>query len=276
MPKAPQEPEAAESAASATDNSAPGMRALERGLAVIKFFTGAEAPVTISAISRGTGFDRAVVRRVLGTLEGTGYVSRQDAGFVLTPSVLELGYAYLSSGPLPQIAEARLRPLAERVQESCSLGVMQRMHVLYLARVQIKRISGPSLIVGTMIQPYVTAIGRVLLASMDSEKLDSYLAAAELEPLTPRTITTSEQLRAALAVVARQGWSLVEEELELGLLALAMPVHSPDGNVIGGINVTSHLSRTTREEFVEKLYPELKATAEQIDADLRNAYRYPV
>ncbi|HEY1701539.1 MAG TPA: IclR family transcriptional regulator C-terminal domain-containing protein [Trebonia sp.] len=252
------------------------MRALERGLAVIKFFTGAEGPVTISAISRGTGFDRAVVRRILGTLEGVGYVSREGGGFVLTPSVLELGYAYLSSDPLPRIAEARLRPLAERVQESCSFGVMERMHVLYLTRVQIKRISGPSLIVGTMVQPYVTAIGRVLLASMDTEELDSYLASAELEPITPRTITSPEQLRGELAAVARQGWSLVQEELELGLLALAIPVHAPDGDVIGAINVTSHLSRTTREEFVEKLYPEIKATAEQIDTDLKNAYRYPV
>jgi IclR family pca regulon transcriptional regulator len=254
-----------------SERSAPNMRALVRGLAVIRFFTGLEEPVTISDISRGTGFDRAVVRRILGALEAEGYVDRKGTGFVLNPSVLELGYAYLSSDPLPSIAEARLRPLADKVQESSSFGVLQQSRVVYLARVQIKRISGPTLTVGTMMEPYLTAVGRMLLAGLSPADLDGYLATAELRPVTPRTVTTADRLREEVKIAADQGWCLAQDQAELGLLALAVPVRAVDGTTAGAINVTSHSSRNSAEEFVETLLPPLRQAADQVESDLLHA-----
>jgi IclR family pca regulon transcriptional regulator len=253
------------------EQSAPSMRALVRGLAVLKFFTGLEEPATISDISRGTGYDRAVVRRILGTLETLGYVDRKGSGFVLNPSVLELGYAYLSSDPLPGIAEARLRPLADRIQESSSFGVLQQARVVYLARVQIKRISGPTLTVGTMMEPYLTSIGRMLLTGLSPAELDAYLATAELRPVTPRTVTTADRLRDEVQVAAENGWCLAQDQAELGLLAIAVPVRTAGGTIAGAINVTSHTSRNTAEEFVETMLPALRETADLVESDLQHA-----
>lgn len=253
------------------ERSAPGMRALERGLVVLRSFTDAEEPVTISQVARATGFDRAVIRRILGTLEALGYVGRRGSGFVLEPSVLELGYAYLSSDPLPRIVEPRLQALARKVQESCSFGVLQRDRVVYLARSQIKRISGPTLAVGSVVEPRLTSIGQMLLADLDDDDLASFLDNAVLEPVTPYTITSTDALRAKLAVARAQGWCLADQELEIGLLAMAVPVRATNGHVAGAVNVTSHTSRMSNDEFVDKLLPELLETAKIIEADLRHA-----
>ncbi|GAA0936307.1 IclR family transcriptional regulator domain-containing protein [Pseudonocardia zijingensis] len=254
------------------EQAAPSMRALERGLAVLKSFTSTEGPVSISELARRTGFDRAVIRRILGTLESLGYVTRRNGGFMLLPSVLELGYAYLSSDPLPGLVEPRLEPLAQKLQESCSFGVLEHNRVVYLVRAQIKRISGPSLAVGSVMEPHLTSIGQTLLAHLDEHAVDAYLAEVPLEPITPRTITTPKALRQRLARVRQQGWCLVDQELELGLLALAAPVRASDGRIIGAVNITSHTSRTTPDDFVEKMLPELHETAAQIETDLRHAH----
>lgn len=253
------------------ERSAPGMRALERGLVVLRSFTSAEEPVTISQMARMTGFDRAVVRRILGALGAAGYVGRRGPGFVLEPSVLELGYAYLSSDPLPRIVEPRLQALSQKVQESTSFGVLQRDRVVYLARAQIKRISGPTLVVGSVMEPHLTSIGQMLLAGLDDDDLTQFLDDAVLEPVTPHSITSKDALRAKLAVVRSQGWCLVDQELEIGLLALAVPVRASDGHVVGVANIMSHTSRMSSGEFVEKLLPELRETVEVVQTDLRNA-----
>jgi IclR family pca regulon transcriptional regulator len=253
------------------ERSAPGMRALERGLVVLRSFTSAEEPVTISQMARETGFDRAVVRRILGALEALGYVGRRGSGFVLEPSVLELGYAYLSSDPLPRIVEPRLQALSRKVQESSSFGVLQRDRVVYLARAQIKRISGPTLVVGSVMEPHLTALGQMLLSDLADDDLAAFLHDSLLEPVTPHSITSEDALRAKLEVVRSQGWCLADQELEIGLLALAVPVRASDGHVVGAVNLTSHTSRVSSEEFVEKLLPELIGTVEVIQADLRHA-----
>jgi IclR family pca regulon transcriptional regulator len=247
-----------------------GMRALERGLAVIRFFTDLEEPATISDISRGTGFDRAVVRRVLGTLEGLGYVTKADNRFRLLPSVLELGYAYLSSDPLPRIAQDRLRPFAERVQESCSLGIMENNHVRYLARVHIKRVAGTTLAIGSMADPHTTSIGRVLLSGLNAADLETAIAAMRFERLTDRTIVDPERFREELSLVRDQGWCLIDQEVEIGLLALAVPVRGRDQQIVAAINVITQTFRYSPEGFVQEMLPGLLETAGKIEADIRH------
>lgn len=253
------------------DRTAPSMRALERGLAVLKYFTDVEAPATISDIARGTGFDRAVVRRILGTLTGLGYVRQHDGGYVLLPSVLELGYAYLSSDPLPQLVQPRLDALSARTQESSSFGVLQLDRVVYLARAQIKRIAGSSFAVGSVMEPHLTSIGQTLLANLEPAALESYLATAVLEPLAPKTITTREALGDKLTAVRDQGWCLADEELEEGLIALAVPVRASGNRTIGAVNLTSHTSRIGAADLLEKMLPELRDTAATIENDIRHA-----
>lgn len=247
----------------------PGMRSLERGLRVIKFFTHRTEPATIADVARGTGLDRAVVRRILATLERLDYVSNSRSGFLLQPSVLELGYAYLTSDPLPEIAETRLRRLSDNLEESCSLGVLQAGRVQYLSRVQYRRIAGPSLAVGTMAEPHLTSLGRVLLAELSQDDLDKLLPTLDFRAVTPHTITTIDELAEALIAIRNQGWSLTVEELELGLLALAVPIRDAHGRVIAAANVTSHTSRTTKEAFWERALGPLTEAASQIEVDVK-------
>jgi IclR family transcriptional regulator, pca regulon regulatory protein len=248
-----------------------GMRALERGLQVITFFTDRSGPVTISDIARGTGFDRAVVRRVLATLERLSYVARDGAGFVLQPAVLELGYAYLSSDPLPTIADSRLKPLSTELQESCSLGVLRgSARVIYLSTIQFRRVAGPTLTVGTLAEPHQASIGRVLLAALPDEALSESVDSIAFESTTPHTITTRQAFMDELRRVRDQGWCFIDQEFELGLLALAVPVRGPSGRVVAGVNVTTHTSRSTRADFLESALPPLRAAAELIERDLRH------
>ncbi|AWT51583.1 transcriptional regulator, IclR family protein [Mycolicibacterium smegmatis MKD8] len=246
-----------------------GMRALERGLNVIKYFTDRESPATISDIARGTGLDRAVVRRVLATLERLSYVARDGAGFVLQPAVLELGYAYLSSDPLPAIADAHLGPLSEALQESCSLGVLRGLtRVVYLSTKQFRRVAGPTLTVGTFAEPQQTSIGRILLAALSEENLDRALEGLVFEARTPHTITDRQTFVAELGRIRDQGWCLVDQEAELGLLALAVPVRAPSGKVIAGVNVTTHTSRSEVADFISSTLPQLLTIAGRIEKDL--------
>lgn len=256
----------------AEEGAAPGMRALERGLAVIRAFAEAEEPLSVSEVSRRTGLDRAVIRRVLGTLERLTYVGQAYGGWVLQPPVLELGYAYLSSDPRPAVAEMRMRPVAEELQESCSFGVLDHHRVVYLSRVEIKRIAGPSLAIGSVLEPTLTSIGRTLLAYASKDEVDEHLEMTTLRAATPHTTTDPNELRTQLAQVREQGWCLVAEELELGLLALAMPVYGRDQRLVGAANVTSHTSRMSAEAMLENVLPRLREAVEAISRDLLHAY----
>lgn len=250
--------------------SEPGMRALERGLEVIKYFTHREDPATIADVARGTGLDRAVVRRILATLEKLDYVSSTPHGFLLQPTVLELGYAYLTSDPLPQIAETRLRRLSTELGESCSLGVLHAGRVQYLARVQVRRIAGPSLTVGTMAEPHLTSIGRVLMSSLPEDDLARLIDGLDFRQITPHTVQTRDKLATVLDETRERGWCLTVQEIELGLLALAVPIRSADGSVIAAANVTSHTSRSTADGFVAAVLDPLRAAVSQIELDLRH------
>lgn len=251
-----------------------GFRALERGLRVIKFFANRERPATIADVARGTGLDRAVVRRILLSLKSLGYVQHDEGRYSLLPSVLELGYAYLSSDPLPAIADARLEPLAEQLQESCSLGVLGNgRRVTYLSTVQFKRVVGPTLTVGTSADPHLTSIGRTLLAHLDDDECWEVLGELNFDQVTPRTMTDRDEFMATLAEVRDQGWCLVDQELELGLIALAVPVRGPQGDVIAAANVASHTSRITSADLLTTAGPPLRDAVDRIEADLRHVRR---
>jgi IclR family pca regulon transcriptional regulator len=253
------------------DRAAHFVQSLERGLAVIRAF-GADTPsATLSEVARTTGLTRAATRRFLLTLSDLGYVRSDGRRFELTPRVLELGYAFLSSQSLPEVAEPHLERLVAEVHESSSVSVLDGNDIVYVARVPTSRIMRVSINVGTRFPAYATSMGRVLLAGMVPDELGAFLARAELRRLSSRTITSEAKLRAELDRVRRQGWAMVDQELEEGLRSLAAPIRDRGGRVVAAVNLSAHASRTSIQAMRRDLLSPLLATAERIEADLRVA-----
>jgi IclR family transcriptional regulator, pca regulon regulatory protein len=247
------------------------VQSLERGLAVIRAFDEHNSELTLSDVARSTGLTRAAARRSLLTLADLGYMRTDGRRFSLSPRILELGYAYLSSQSLTEVAEPHLERLVAEVHESSSVSVLDGDDIVYVARVPTSRIMTVSINVGTRFPAYATSMGRVLLAAFSDEQLDAYLAGVELRPLSPRTITAPETLRAELAKVRRQGWALVDQELEEGLRSVAAPIRDRNGATIAAVNLSAHASRMTIDAARRGLIPPLLATAARIEADLRMA-----
>jgi IclR family pca regulon transcriptional regulator len=247
------------------------VQSLQRGLEVIRAFDADARELTLSDVARRTGLSRAAARRFLLTLVDLGYVRTDARYFSLSPRVLELGYAYLSSLSLPEVAEPHLEALVAEVRESSSLSVLDGPDIVYVARVPVSRIMTVAINVGTRFPAHATSMGRVLLAGLAEPELDAYLERAELQRLSPRTVTSTSTLRTELRRVRDQGWSIVDQELEEGLRAVAAPVRDASAKVVAAINLSAHASRSSIESMRRDLLPPLLATAARIEADVRVA-----
>lgn len=247
------------------------VQSLERGLAVIRAF-GAETPsLTLSEVARATGLSRAAARRFLHTLVELGYVASDGREFTLRPLVLELGFSYLSSLSLPQIAQPHLKQLSVDVGESSSLAVLDGTDIVYIARVATYRIMSAAIVVGTRFPAFATSMGRAILGTGPQERADHFAASVELPALTPHTITDRAEFAAALDLVREQGWALVDQELEEGLRSIAAPVHDVDGRVVAAVNISAPVRRGDVSQIVDELLPHVLAAAAAIEADLAHA-----
>lgn len=244
------------------------VQSLERGLAVIRAFDKEHPQLTLSEVAAVTGVTRAAARRFLLTLVRLGYVRAEGRYFSLSPRVLELGYAYLSSLSLPEVAQPHLEALVAEVNESSSVSVLDGADVVYVARVPTSRIMTVAISVGTRFPAYATSMGRVLLANLPDDDLEAHLDKVHLDRLTNRTVTSPAALRAELARVRAQGWALVDQELEEGLRAVAAPIRDRAGRVVAALNVSAHASRTSLESMRRLFVPPLVAAAARISADL--------
>jgi len=249
------------------------VQSLERGLAVIRAFDAAHPELTLSEVAAATSVTRAAARRFLLTLAELGYVRSDGRLFSLTPKVLELGYAYLSSLSLPDVAEPHLETLAAEVNESSSISVLDRDDVVYVARVPVSRIMAVTISVGTRFPAYATSMGRVLLAGLPADQLEEYLSRVRLQRLTSRTVSSLASLRAELARVKAQGWAIVNQELEEGLRAVAAPIRDRRDRVIAAVNISTQASRTSLDTMRRELLPPLLATVKRIESDLSTARR---
>jgi IclR family transcriptional regulator, pca regulon regulatory protein len=252
----------------AQERGAHHVQSLDRGLAVLRSFTSAAPVQTLSDVARATGLTRAAARRFLLTLADLGYVRTDGKHFTLTARVLELGYAFLSSHGLPELAQPHLEQLSGQIGESSSLSVLDGRDVVYLARSAVSRIMTVAINIGTRFPAHATSMGHVLLAGRTDAALQSYLDTAPLEPLTRHTVTEPAAIAAELRKVRRQGWALVDQELEQGLRSVAVPVHDPQGTVVAAINVSTHASRSTLEELRRNILPALQDTRDRIERDL--------
>jgi IclR family pca regulon transcriptional regulator len=240
------------------------MLSLARGLAVLQAFSDQRRSLTIAQISHRTAIPRASVRRCLHTLIALGYASADGNQFSLKPKVLSLGYSYLSSTPLTVSAHPYLNQVSRSLNESCSLGVLQDDEVLYVGRSAASRIMSVSLTTGSRLPAYCTALGRMLLAHLPAPELDDYLARVPLKAMTERTVVNPERLRAILAEVRTAGYVLVEEELEVGLRSISVPVRGASGNVLAALNIGAHAARVSRRKMEEEFLPVLRASAQEL------------
>jgi IclR family pca regulon transcriptional regulator len=244
--------------------------AFGRGLAVIRCFSQSQPTLTIAEVARAAGLSRATARRFLHTLETDGYATNENGRYRLRPTILELGYSYLSTMSVDQIFQSELHELAEKLHESCSAGVLDGHDVVFVARARTSfpRIMTLALSVGTRIPAYLTALGRVLLAELSDTDLDRYLETATLHRETDRTITDPGQLREVIADVRRRGCCIMDQEIEVGVCALAVPVRQPNRPTMA-ISVAAHASRTSVESMERDYLPALRATGAEIERILR-------
>ena len=244
------------------------VQSLERGLAVLTTFGSDRPRQTISEVAKVTGLTRAAARRFLHTLEQMGYLKQTGDRYQLTPKVLDVAYAYVSSLNLAEVAQPHMERLVAATNESSSIGALDGTQVVYTVRVPTTRIMTIALTVGSRLPAYATSMGRVLLASLSPHALDEYFEQARLEPLTRRTVTSEDELRQILEVVRSQGWSMVDQELEEGVRSVATPIRNSRREVIGALNVSTHAGRVTKDHLRKHILPQLLRTGDLINADL--------
>ncbi|WP_293862236.1 IclR family transcriptional regulator C-terminal domain-containing protein [uncultured Alsobacter sp.] len=237
---------------------------LQNGLAVIEAFDDTRPRLSISDVAQVTGLTRAAARRYLLTLTHLGYAEHDGKYFSLTPRVLRLGYAFLSSLTLPTRVQPFLERIAEELGESSSAAVLDDGDVVYVGRAATRRIMSVGLAVGSRLPAYCTSLGRALLAHRDAAWLDAYLARTERRAMTPRTVTAPADLLALLEGVRASGYSLVDEELELGLRSIAVPVIDGRGRVACAINVGVQAARVPVADMTDRILPVLRRAAEDL------------
>lgn len=228
---------------------------LEKGLAVIAAFDQERPRLTISEVAALTGLTRAAARRYLLTLTHLGFVSQDRKMFALTPKVLRLGQSYLHSARLPRIVEPELHKLAYTLKESSLAGVLDGNDVICIAATSGGRAGNASPQPGTRVSAHASSIGRVLLAAMPQAELDAWIARQELTALTSHSITHPERLRTEIARTRSLGYAVIDQELELGLRALAVPLKNYRGDTVSAMNVLVHASRMSLEQMIEQCLP---------------------
>ena len=244
------------------------MTSLARGLHVIRAFSGVDRRLTIADVSRATGLTRAVVRRCLYTLRELGYAETEGRTYRLQPRILNLGYAYLSTAPIPLAAQAVLEELSERLGEATSVAVLDDGAVVCVARAATRRIMAVTLSVGSRLPAYCTALGRMLLASLPAEQAMQELSKIELVAHTRFTVTSRRRVEEILTQARADGFAINDQELEIGLRSIAVPVRNVVGATVAAMNVSVQASRISRRELLEKELPALRAAAERLGSQL--------
>src|SRR5580700_5625992 len=244
------------------------MATLAKSLAVLCTFNKERPTMTLSQAALVAGLSRATARRILRTLNELGYVEQAGRQFALSSGILKLGFAYLATQNWIEQATPLMRQLSEQFHESCSAAILQGTEIVYVARIPASRIMSVALAVGTRLPAFHTALGRIQLGFLDDAELWRRLRALRLDALTPSTITDVQALFDRVREDHAQGFSIVDEELERGLRSIAVPVVGRDGQTVAALNLSTHSTRTTRNEMRDRFLPSLRAVAEQISASV--------
>jgi IclR family pca regulon transcriptional regulator len=240
------------------------MLSLARGLSVIRAFGQGKTALGMADVARITGISRAAARRCLHTLAVLGYATSSNGAYVLTPAVLGLGEAYLGSNAITRAAQPVLERISDRIHESCSMAVLDDDEIVYVARVATQRIISIGIVVGTRLPAACTSMGRAIVAFSDPQTRSRFLSRVRLERHTPHTIVDKSELRAELERVRRQGYAVVDQELEVGLRSIAVPILRSDGTALAAINVGVHVARMDRRALEGQILDLLVTGAREI------------
>ncbi|MCH1438436.1 MAG: helix-turn-helix domain-containing protein [Rubripirellula sp.] len=238
------------------------MNSLARGLEVLRAFSGTDGHRTAAQISKHTGLSRAVIRRCLYTLSEAGYVTKIGNHYHLEAKVLSLAQPYYTAiNSLPAIAQPFLEKVSQQINESCSLAVLDGDEVVYVARSATQRIMTVSLTIGSRLQSGCTSLGRVLLSNWSDQDLQSYLKRNPLTAHTEKTVTSNREWRKAISSVQKNNFALVDEELEIGLRSIAVPVTDASGRVIAAMNVGVQATRISKRVLQTEILATLRTQA---------------
>jgi IclR family pca regulon transcriptional regulator len=241
-----------------------GMAGLAKGLAIVEAFSKSRAQLMVADAARATGVSRAAARRCLLTLVDLGYLSHDGKYFRPTPRMLRLGASYLEAAPLPQLAQPFLEAAREALNESISLALLAEGCSVVVARAEADHIVSTGVRIGARLPAFCTATGRVLLSGLSREAVDEYLAAVDFTPLTSRTRLDPATIRSVIDSARASGYDFSDEELELGMRAIAVPVIDSAGTIVGAMSASAFTARISVEEMISTFLPELREQADKL------------
>jgi len=244
------------------------MGGLAKGLEVLRAFSRDKPHMTLSEVAARAGLPPATARRCLNTFEELGYVTRSGRRFLLRPKVLEIGAAYLESMDIESLTRTHLEQMASETGDSAALSVLDGTDVVYVARASARTLVRLEAHVGSRFPAYATSMGRILLAGLGIERLHWYLSNATIKALTEKTVTDPSKLIRLISDARRAGYSVVEEELAFGVIAIAVPVFDSAGRVVAALNSSSHSRRTDRTTMVRDRLPMLQRISAEISSEL--------
>ncbi|WP_158970514.1 IclR family transcriptional regulator domain-containing protein [Chachezhania sediminis] len=256
-----------------TDRPPEFVEGLAKGLAILEAFDADHSEMTLSELARRVGLSPAAARRSLITLSTLGYVGQKDKRFHLRPKIMTLGTAFYSSARIDELLQPDLRQLVGHFGDASSVGTLDGGDVIYVAHHSVQRARRATAVIGARYPAYATSMGRVLLAAMPDDKLDAYLAAVTMEPLTSQTCTDPCRLREDLIRVRKDGYATTVDQLDYGITALAVPVRDPSGTTIAAVNTSGYTGMVTVQQLVSERLPTLRETASHIAHQIA---RYPV
>lgn len=244
---------------------AEGMAGLAKGLAILEAFGSQHASLTISEAADLANISRAAARRCLHQLVELGYLIAKGRQFQPTPRVMRLSAAYLSAATLPELARPLLADARDRLGESISLTLFDDGFVVFVARSEVTRVVSTGFRIGIRAPAWNTAAGRVLLGALTDDEVRAYLDGADIVERTPHTVTDRSQLAGIVREAKRQGFSINDEEVELGMRSLAVPVHGADGRIIAAVSTSTLVARTSVQHVREHFLPVLQELAVRIE-----------
>jgi IclR family transcriptional regulator, pca regulon regulatory protein len=244
------------------------IEAVERALFLLEQFSHSHPTLTVSQAAKAVGTSRPTARRILLTLVRMGFAELNGSDFRLTPRVLRLGYAYLSSQPFWEHLDKPIRALADQFNESYSVGTLDRDEVVCVARAPSRRSMSEGVSIGSRVPAYATAIGRALLAGLPDDQLDALFAGRTLEKFTPRTITEPEKLHKLIAKARSDGFAVTDGEWEEGVRSGAVPIHDGRGQTVAALSVAVNGARVSLASLKSELVPDLLDAAKQIEASI--------
>ncbi len=241
---------------------------LARGLAVIRCFDKDHCRLSLTEVARQANLARATARRFLHTLHSLGYVETDGKLFWLSPKVLNLGFSYLSSQPLVELIQPYIREVSDQTSESCSVSVLDLPDIVYIARSLTQQIMSVSLHIGTRLPAVTTSMGRVLLAALPDKEIQKIIKKYNIEKYTKHTLTDNISILDEVLLARKQGYSIVNQELEIGLCSVSVPILDKAGKTQAAINISAQPQKMDKKRLKEVLIPNLQAAAEKISAVL--------